>query len=74
LSRAVGDRGGEATTCFNIGVIHHQLGDLDRAIEYVERCVELEQQVEHPDLESDMAVLERLKAERDGTAPADRPG
>jgi tetratricopeptide (TPR) repeat protein len=72
LRRAVGDRGGEAVTCYNMGMIYHQLGDLDQAIAYVERCVELDIQVEHPDLESDRRTLEQLKALRDGaSAPAD---
>jgi tetratricopeptide (TPR) repeat protein len=73
LQRAVGDRGGEAVTCFNIGMVYHQLGDLDQAIAYVERCVELDEQVEHPDLESDRRALEQLKQLRAGgtSAPAD---
>jgi tetratricopeptide (TPR) repeat protein len=72
LRRAVGDRGGEAVTCYNVGMIYHQLGDLDQAIAYVERCVELDIQVEHPDLESDRRTLEQLKALRDGgSTPAD---
>lgn len=66
LRRAVGDRAGEAVTCFNMGMIYRSLGDFDKAIEYVERCVELDIQVEHPDLESDRAALEQLKRERDG--------
>jgi tetratricopeptide (TPR) repeat protein len=68
LSREVGDKGGEAVTCFNIGLTYRELGDLDRAVEYVERCVALDRLVEHPDLASDMAMLEQLKRERDGGA------
>lgn len=49
-----------------MGMIYRSLGDFDKAIEYVERCVELDIQVEHPDLESDRAALEQLKRERDG--------
>jgi len=66
LSRAVGDRGGEAVTCFNIGMVYRLLGELDKAIEYVARCVQLDEQIEHPDLASDRQMLDRLKHERDG--------
>ncbi len=66
LRCAVGDRGGEAVTCYNIGTIYESLGDLDHAVEYLERCVALDEQIEHPDLESDRRVLEWLKRKRDG--------
>jgi tetratricopeptide (TPR) repeat protein len=66
LRRAVGDKSGEAVTCFNLGLLHESLGDLDQAITYLERCVELDEQVQHPDLESDRAVLARVKGKRDG--------
>lgn len=58
-------------TCFNIGMIYARQGELDRAIEYIERTVMLDEQVQHPDLESDRAALRRLKQMRDGgeTAP-----
>ncbi|MGQ9909827.1 MAG: tetratricopeptide repeat protein, partial [Candidatus Flexifilum sp.] len=65
LRRAVGDRGGEAITCFNIGMLHYKLGDLDSAIAHVERCVELREQIAHPALESNRQVLNWLKAMRD---------
>jgi tetratricopeptide (TPR) repeat protein len=66
LRRAVGDRSGEAVTCFNIAIRYEDLGDLDKAIEYANRCVELDEQVEHPDLASDRAYLSRLIRKRDG--------
>ncbi|MCU0499820.1 MAG: hypothetical protein MUF87_20920 [Anaerolineae bacterium] len=37
----------------------------DQAIAYLERCVELDELVSHPDLESDRQVLEQIKRERD---------
>ena len=74
LLRAVGDRGGEAVTCFNIGLIYRDLGDLDKAIEYVSRCVELDEQIEHPDLESDRRMLEQLMQQRSGvSSPREGP-
>ncbi|MBX3082405.1 MAG: tetratricopeptide repeat protein [Anaerolineae bacterium] len=70
IRRAVGDKSGEATTLNNIGLVYHSQGDLDKAIEYVARCVELDEQVEHPDLESDRRMLEQLKRQRDGSTSA----
>ena len=64
ISQAIGDRSGESVTCFNIGMIYRQFGDLDQAIEYVARTVALDEAIGHPDLESDRAMLERLRLER----------
>jgi tetratricopeptide (TPR) repeat protein len=66
LQRAVGDKSSEAVTCFNLGLLLEELNDLDQAVSYLERCVELDEQVQHPDLESDRAELARLRAARDG--------
>ncbi|MCL4252681.1 MAG: tetratricopeptide repeat protein [Anaerolineae bacterium] len=74
IMREVGDRSGEAVTCFNIGMIYHELGDLDKAIEYVEHCVMLDEQVQHPDLESDRRALMALKRKRGDTGiPPEQP-
>jgi len=64
LHRAVGNRGVEAVTCFNMGMVYESLGDLDRAIALVERCVILDEQIQHPDLESDRGYLIYLKRQR----------
>ncbi|MEO1646215.1 MAG: tetratricopeptide repeat protein, partial [Chloroflexota bacterium] len=66
IRREVGDKSGEAVTSYNIGMIHYEQGDLDEAIRYVGRCVELDEIVQHPDLESDRRTLEQLKQLRDG--------
>ncbi len=63
LRRAVGDRGGEAVTSYNIGWIYYGRGQLEEAISWVARCVELDEQVQHPDLESDRALLTKWQAE-----------
>jgi len=62
LQRAVGDRSGEAVTCFNIGMVYRDLGQWAEAVSYVARCVALDEQIQHPDLESDRATLARLRA------------
>ena len=41
LLRAVGDRGGEATTLNNIGAVHSALGEQARALEYYEQALPL---------------------------------
>jgi hypothetical protein len=98
----VGDRGGEATTLNNIGLVYDALGDKARALEFYEQALPLLQQIgdrwhermlrrnmivvcaslsqleivekhllqvvaldealDHPDLESDRAVLARVQA------------
>src|SRR5262249_20366598 len=69
VRREVGDRSGEAVTRYNIAMIHHGRGDLDSAISELWRVVELDRQVSHPDLESDTAVLERLREGRARSNP-----
>jgi len=66
ILREVGNKSVEAVACYNIGLVYANEGDLDTAIEYLERCVQLDIEVEDPDLESDRQILERLKAQRDG--------
>jgi|GEM_PF-1764589 len=62
ILREVGDRGGEAVTLFNIGSVLEFLGHIAEAVEALEACVALDEAVGHPDLESDRAVLEQLRA------------
>lgn len=69
ILRSVGNRSVEAVTCYNVGSIHYRLGNLDEAIHYLERCVELDEQVYHPNLEQDCAFLQLVKRERDGLPP-----
>ena len=63
LRRAVGDRAGEAVTRYNIGMIHRRAGRLADAVTELEVTVELDRQVQHPDLASDTAMLEQVRAE-----------
>ncbi|WFE22127.1 tetratricopeptide repeat protein [Solwaraspora sp. WMMD937] len=64
IRREVGDRAGEAVTRYNIAMVHRAEGDLDKAIDELEIVVELDRQVEHPDLASDTAMLEQVRQER----------
>ena len=64
IRREVGDRAGEAITRYNIAMIHRAEGNLDAAISELELVVDLDRQVGHPDLASDMAILEQVRRER----------
>ena len=64
LQRQVGDRWGESITRYNMGMVYEDMGDLARAEEELKIVVELETAIEHPDLASDRAVLERVWAKR----------
>ena len=63
ILRAVGNRNVEAITCYNIGMLYRNLGDLAQAVHYVALCVQLDQEISHPDLESDIATLAALQKE-----------
>ena len=65
IFRELGDRAGEAVAYYNIGMIYRDQGDLDTAIEYIERTVKLDEEIQHPDLESDRQMLEKLKQQHD---------
>jgi len=58
----VGDRWGESVTRFNIGMVYEALGDLAKAEEQLALVVALDEAVGHPDLTSDRAALERVRA------------
>jgi tetratricopeptide (TPR) repeat protein len=62
LLRAVGNRSGEAITCYNIGMIHCDLGQIVEAVKNIKRCVELREQIKHPNLENDRQVLLNLQS------------
>ncbi|MEV6851459.1 tetratricopeptide repeat protein [Actinoplanes sp. NPDC051411] len=64
ILREVGNRAREAATRFNLAMVCRRQGDLDRAVAELEQVVELDRQVGHPDLESDMAMLEQIRQER----------
>ena len=75
LCVALGDRAQEAVTCFNIGyLLHENMGRTAEAIDYVARCVALDEAIGHPDLESDRAYLEKLRRIASGEpAPPQAP-
>jgi hypothetical protein len=60
----VGDRWGERITRYNMGLVYEDMGHLARAEEELKIVVELDAAIEHPDLASDRAALERVQAKR----------
>ena len=64
LRRQVGDRWGESITRYNLALVYETLGDLQRAEDELEIVVALDEAIEHPDLASDRAALERVRAQR----------
>jgi short-subunit dehydrogenase len=64
MLQEVGDRAGEATTRYNIAMIHREHDRLDQAITELEHVVALDRQIGHPDLASDTAMLEQVRQER----------
>ncbi|MFV2021452.1 tetratricopeptide repeat protein [Micromonospora sp. LOL_023] len=70
IRREVGDRAVEATARYNIAMIHRAEGNLDEAIGELELVVDLDRQVDHPDVASDIATLEQFRQERAGAEEA----
>jgi tetratricopeptide (TPR) repeat protein len=63
IQREVGDRRGEAVTRYNIAMIHRDEGRLGEAVEEFEMVVEVDRATQHPDLVSDQAMLDQVRAE-----------
>ena len=69
IMREVGNRAGEAVTRYNVAMIHRAEGELGRAVAELERVVELDRQVGHPDLQSDTEMLRRVRQEQASSDP-----
>jgi hypothetical protein len=50
-------------------MVYRDRGEFGRAVAELERVVELDRQVEHPDLQSDIEMLERVRRELEGSGP-----
>jgi tetratricopeptide (TPR) repeat protein len=64
LRRQVGDRWGESVTCYNMAMVYRDLEDLAAAEQLLQRTVDLDEAIGHPDLASDRAMLEQVQQER----------
>ena len=62
----VGDRATESVTRYNMAMIYRAEGRYSEAVAQLRQVVELDRMVQHPDLESDMAMLAEMEAELRG--------
>ena len=53
-----------ATTYWNIGLLYYTQGSLEKAEEYINRTIRIEEKIGHPDLENDRAMLEKIRQEK----------
>ncbi len=63
IREEVGDRAGESVTQYNMAMIYRAQGKLAEAVEALRKVVALDEQVEHPDLASDQAMLRQVEQE-----------
>jgi tetratricopeptide (TPR) repeat protein len=63
IGEEVGDRYGESVTRYNLAMVYRGQGQLVEAVAELERVVEIDQLVQHPNLEDDMAMLAEVRAE-----------
>jgi tetratricopeptide (TPR) repeat protein len=63
IREEVGDRAGESVTRYNIAMLYRAQGELAEAVEELRKVVALDEQVEHPDLPSDQAMLRQVEQE-----------
>jgi tetratricopeptide (TPR) repeat protein len=69
IQEAVGDRAGLATTLYNMAMIYRRQGQLAEAVEALRQVVALDEQTQHPDLESDTAMLRQVEQEWQARGP-----
>ena len=56
-------------TRYNVAMIYRTRGELGRAVAELELVVELDRQVSHPDLQSDIEMLDRVRWELGSSDP-----
>jgi hypothetical protein len=59
----MGDRAGERVTRYNMAMIYRGQGQLAEAVEMLRQVVALDEQTQHPDLESDTVMLRQVEQE-----------
>ena len=59
----MGDRAGESVTRYNLAMLYRAQGLLAEAVAALRQVVALDKQVQHPDLESDQAMLRQVEQE-----------
>ena len=63
LRRQVGDKGGEAATLHRIATVAIASGDLEQAAELLAAVIDLEESIDHPDLEAHREELAAVHAQ-----------
>ncbi|MFC7762997.1 hypothetical protein ACFQY4_36800 [Catellatospora bangladeshensis] len=61
ILRAIGDRGSEATACFNLAVMLMRIARVDDALIHLRRAVKLAEQGMHPEIGRMRAFLSQLQ-------------
>ena len=63
ISEEIGDQYQESVTRYNLALLLRAEGRLQEAVAQLRKVVVLDRQVQHPDLEADLAVLAQVEAE-----------
>ena len=61
LAGEIGDRLGASIANWNMGVLYEEQGDLAQAIAAMQRCVDYEREIDHPDAAPDAARVAALR-------------
>jgi hypothetical protein len=61
ISREIGDRRGEAFTCWNLGLLYEE-SEPARAVELMSICVAYEREIGHPHAEADAERVAEIAA------------
>ncbi len=61
ISREIGDRSGEAISCWNLAREWERRGEIGKAVDFAQITVAIEKETNHPDYEKSKAHLEELK-------------
>jgi hypothetical protein len=69
IARAIGDRRGEASHCWNLGLLYEET-DPARAAALMQVSVDFEREIGHPDAEADAAWVRALRARAAGDEAA----
>jgi tetratricopeptide (TPR) repeat protein len=67
ISRELGDRVTEITSCWEIGLTYYNMGDLARAEKYITIAVQIAEQIGHHEVETWCYALARVREMRQGT-------
>jgi tetratricopeptide (TPR) repeat protein len=63
IQQEVGDRAGERVTRYNMAMLYRGQGQLAEAVAALRQVVALEEQMQHPDLASNQAILRQVEQE-----------